>query len=488
MKISKHDLCSSCRKIRTVMGDGKPFKYLIEEILDGKRYNDSTAWYVIGHYMILTHLEQNGGCPSCINLLKSAIQSSESLEELAAKGKKLREIEESWETYKDFFRDVRKLSITDIRHFIKENAPDINMKNSLGLTLLHLAALHAENAEVAEILISMGADVNIKSDNKDSFTPLHFTATCGNINVANVLISHSANVNAKGNADVIPLHVAVFTEKNVEFIKFLVSHGANVNAKAFDGYTPLHYAVNFKDIDVAKVLVSNGAYINSKTNTGGSPLDLARIRGDAAMVQSLSSIIVEKEKIKIDQILADYADALRNNPNDADIYKKRGLEFLNKGFFDQAIADYTQFIQLKPDDVEAYKYRGMAYSQKTECLQSRGINYSQIEEYDQAAIDDFNQVLKLTPDDAVIYGLRGETYLEKTEYDKAIADFNEAIRLKPNEYLDYFSRGMAYWKLRQNDQAKRDLEKVLDLNPDNTTLYKAKNVLKELYKEEQKDR
>ncbi|MCL2284179.1 MAG: hypothetical protein FWC26_12755 [Fibromonadales bacterium] len=74
MKISKSDLCSSCRNIRPIMNDEKPSKYSNGEFLDSPGYN-SPMGYTIGNEMVLLYLVENGGCPSCISLLKHAIQS-----------------------------------------------------------------------------------------------------------------------------------------------------------------------------------------------------------------------------------------------------------------------------------------------------------------------------------------------------------------------------------------------------------------------------
>jgi hypothetical protein len=73
MRISKNDLCASCRKIHPVTNDGTISSVSIENLLDGKPYQ-SFAFGVINQ-AILIHLEGNGGCPSCISLLKRAIAS-----------------------------------------------------------------------------------------------------------------------------------------------------------------------------------------------------------------------------------------------------------------------------------------------------------------------------------------------------------------------------------------------------------------------------
>jgi hypothetical protein len=70
MKLSKYDVCDSCRGIR--LSDGST----IGELFDSKGYNSPNP---IGAMMlnlsILAGLEDKGGCPSCINVLRRANQS-----------------------------------------------------------------------------------------------------------------------------------------------------------------------------------------------------------------------------------------------------------------------------------------------------------------------------------------------------------------------------------------------------------------------------
>ncbi|MDR0517649.1 MAG: ankyrin repeat domain-containing protein [Fibromonadaceae bacterium] len=70
------------------------------------------------------------------------------------------------------------------------------------------------------------------------------------------------------------LHLAAEYADNVEVAEVLISMGANVNAISQGGLTPLHKAV-------VNVDARGGSY---------SPLDMAKRKGDAAMIQYLTSI------------------------------------------------------------------------------------------------------------------------------------------------------------------------------------------------------
>ena len=66
---------------------------------------------------------------------------------------------------------------------------DVNAKNTVGWTPLHLAA-RIGHTEAARLLLAAGADVNAKD--KDGHTPLHGAAENGHTDVVNLLRAHGA--------------------------------------------------------------------------------------------------------------------------------------------------------------------------------------------------------------------------------------------------------------------------------------------------------
>ena len=73
MKISKNDLCSKCRNIRPKLNsaNGPTLGDPLEVLLESKGY-DMPNGYMFINPAILTYLEEDGGCSSCISLLKRA--------------------------------------------------------------------------------------------------------------------------------------------------------------------------------------------------------------------------------------------------------------------------------------------------------------------------------------------------------------------------------------------------------------------------------
>ena len=92
----------------------------------------------------------------------------------------------------------------------------------------------------------------------------------------------------------------------------------------------------------------------------------------------------------IDEVITEYTETLKRNPNDASV--KDNLAF-------------------------AYYIRGLIFASKME---------------HKKAIDAYSYAIKYMPDYPHAFFKRGQEYSEIGDYDKAIADIEELIRLNPN--------------------------------------------------------
>ena len=124
------------------------------------------------------------------------------------------------------------------------NGADVNAKDD-GWTPLHNAAGYSTK-EMVELLISNGANVNVK--NEDEWTPLHDAASK---EVAELLIAKGADMDAKDKDNWTPLHKAAFGG-HMEIVELLIAEGADVNAKGEDEWTPLNLTQDPETIDLLR--------------------------------------------------------------------------------------------------------------------------------------------------------------------------------------------------------------------------------------------
>ena len=153
-------------------------------------------------------------------------------------------------------------------------------------------------------------------------------------------------------------------------------------------------------------------------------------------------------------------NAIKLQPNHANVYNNRGIAYASLGQYQLAIDDYNKAIRLEPDHASAYNNRGNAYA-----------NLGQ----HQQAIDDFNHVLRLEPNHASAYNNRGIAYFKLGQYKRAIVDYNKALRLEPDHANAYNNRGNAYFKLGQYKLAIDDYNKAIQLKPDDVAYYNRGN-------------
>jgi hypothetical protein len=72
-------------------------------------------------------------------------------------------------------------------------------------------------------------------------------------------------------------------------VRMLIARGASLNLANNTGFTPVHHAVEGGAVDALTILIAAGADVSLATNAGAHPLDMARRRGNQAMVKLLES-------------------------------------------------------------------------------------------------------------------------------------------------------------------------------------------------------
>jgi tetratricopeptide (TPR) repeat protein len=129
-------------------------------------------------------------------------------------------------------------------------------------------------------------------------------------------------------------------------------------------------------------------------------------------------------KLDLERAIADFTEAIRIEPKDADLYSMRGDAHAMRQDHAKAIADFTTALRLSPNNATTYYSRGRAYA---------------LSKDHENAVKDFTECLRLKPGDADFYYNRGTVYAAKKDFVRAIADYREAIRLAPRQTYYYFA-------------------------------------------------
>jgi tetratricopeptide (TPR) repeat protein len=125
--------------------------------------------------------------------------------------------------------------------------------------------------------------------------------------------------------------------------------------------------------------------------------------------------------------IANLAQAIRLDPNDAQAHNVRGNAWDEIGNSDNALADYDEAIRIDAGNPAFFHDRAIMWHRKGDL--------------DKALVD-LERAIRFSSSDPNIYCDRGLIWYEKGSQARAIADFNQAIKLDPNFTAAYISRGL----------------------------------------------
>ncbi|KAJ9601555.1 hypothetical protein L9F63_000298 [Diploptera punctata] len=140
-----------------------------------------------------------------------------------------------------------------------------------------LSAAKENNLISVQKLLKAGAYHS--APDKEEYTPLHWAAARGNLDIAQTLLDSGANIENKGGKKFhfTPLHLAS-GEGHLEMCRMLLDRGAHV--MALDRYrnTALHWAAWFGHLSVVQLLIERGINTNTKNSDGQTAQDMAAVR------------------------------------------------------------------------------------------------------------------------------------------------------------------------------------------------------------------
>jgi uncharacterized protein len=125
-------------------------------------------------------------------------------------------------------------SFIAVRVLLETPETQVNAENPQGENALMLASLHGSLPTV-KLLIAKGAEIN-----KPGWTPLHYAATNGQLEVARLLIEQHAFIDAMSPNKTTPLMMAA-RQKNPTIARFLVDEGADPTQRNEAGLSVADY-------------------------------------------------------------------------------------------------------------------------------------------------------------------------------------------------------------------------------------------------------
>lgn len=172
-------------------------------------------------------------------------------------------------SYEDFFKALE-LDQAEVVQNLLERGFDPNSPNPAGQPALMLAMQKSSN-KVAEVLLNWKT-TNLSIHNPQSETPLMLAAITNQLDWAKKLIAHGADVNQQGWT---PLHYAA-TKGHMEMMRLLMEHHAYLDAESPNGTTPLMMAAHYGTPMATKLLLEEGADPRLKNQLGINALAFAR--------------------------------------------------------------------------------------------------------------------------------------------------------------------------------------------------------------------
>ncbi|XP_006823305.1 mitochondrial import receptor subunit TOM70-like [Saccoglossus kowalevskii] len=157
------------------------------------------------------------------------------------------------------------------------------------------------------------------------------------------------------------------------------------------------------------------------------------------------------------EALNDFAQAVRIDPENADIYHHRGQLNVLLDRVDEALKDFEKCVSLNP---------GFALAQAQHCYAMYRAAFAQRSPMQlQAAMNAFEKVIKDFPNCAEGYALFAQALNDQQQYSQADEMFLKAMKLEPENPTTYVHRGLLMLQWKQDvDTAVKLMKKSLEID------------------------
>lgn len=148
-----------------------------------------------------------------------------------------------------------------------------------------------------------------------------------------------------------------------------------------------------------------------------------------------------------------YREILREQPDNAEVWRQLGDVCQSLGQRDEAVNGYRRCLELRPDNVHAHNNLGVALME--------------LRQPDEAAAR-YEEAIRLQPDFAEAYNNLGIARLEQRQLGQAEACFREALRLKPDYTATQSNLGRVLSRQGRWQEAVACFEQAVQAQPNFT--------------------
>ncbi|WP_353271055.1 ankyrin repeat domain-containing protein [Wolbachia endosymbiont (group A) of Alloplasta piceator] len=208
----------------------------------------------------------------------------------------------------DFTHAIENDDFKRLEEYIDQHIDKYNVNRELldKLPLLSWAACK-NSVNVAQLLLSIGADIDIRGD--QNWTPLHYAVSAGQYDMVRFLVDQGASILAKDNNVKTPLRIvnelgntevanflrakldkylfSAIERKDIRKVSDFLDGGANIEAKGINNQTPLCVASCKGNLYVLKLLLSRNAKVNVQDDSRKTPLHYAAREGHSDVAELL---------------------------------------------------------------------------------------------------------------------------------------------------------------------------------------------------------
>lgn len=151
-----------------------------------------------------------------------------------------------------------------------------------------------------------------------------------------------------------------------------------------------------------------------------------------------------------DKRMADYDEAVKIAPHNAEVVRSRGLYLLTQNKYDLAIADLDAAIEIDPQHADTHEARGVALFLSKDYRE---------------AMKSFDKAIELNPKNSMAYTHRARIYAVEGDNEKALAELDKGLSVDPNSLNVLLLRARVYQQAGDNKKALADVDRALKIRP-----------------------